>query len=213
APCSPTCSRQGASRPWTNRDRSVCRTLKVLCAAADRSRLAELKRAAVGTHWELVGGASSVPELEQQMAEFEPDVVVVDAGLGERALRIYGPPVYVRKQIVHNIHVVHDLEAKGAVFVEDVRDVPEGAVLILSAHGVAPEVYEHSASRQLSVIDATCPLVTKVHLEARRFARDGYTILLIGHEGHEEVVGTSGEAPSQIKLVAAPGEARTVKGH
>ncbi|TMK96866.1 MAG: 4-hydroxy-3-methylbut-2-enyl diphosphate reductase, partial [Actinobacteria bacterium] len=129
----------------------------------------------------------------------------------ERALRIYGPPVYVRKQIVHNIHVVHDLEAKGAVFVEDERDVPEGAVLILSAHGVAPEVYEHSASRQLSVIDATCPLVTKVHLEARRFARDGYTILLIGHEGHEEVVGTSGEAPDNVTLVGSPEEARSIE--
>ena len=131
----------------------------------------------------------------------------------ERALRIYGPPVYVRKQIVHNIHVVRDLEEKGAVFVEHEDEAPEGAVLILSAHGVAPEVYENSARRRLSVIDATCPLVTKVHLEARRFARDGYTILLIGHEGHEEVVGTSGEAPSQIKLVASPGEARTVKVH
>jgi 4-hydroxy-3-methylbut-2-en-1-yl diphosphate reductase len=129
----------------------------------------------------------------------------------ERALRIYGPPVYVRKQIVHNIHVVHDLEAKGAVFVEDERDAPEGAVLILSAHGVAPEVYEHSASRQLSVIDATCPLVTKVHLEARRFARDGYTILLIGHEGHEEVVGTSGEAPDNVTLVGSPEEARSIE--
>ena len=129
----------------------------------------------------------------------------------ERALRIYGPPVYVRKQIVHNIHVVHDLEAKGAVFVEDERDVPEGAVLILSAHGVAPEVYEHSASRQLSVIDATCPLVTKVHLEARRFARNGYTILLIGHEGHEEVVGTSGEAPDNVTLVGSPEEARSIE--
>ena len=101
----------------------------------------------------------------------------------ERALAISGPPVYVRKQIVHNIHVVRDLEAKGAVFVEDERDVPEGAVLILSAHGVAPEVYRNAARRRLSVIDATCPLVTKVHLEVRRFAREGYTILLIGHEG------------------------------
>jgi 4-hydroxy-3-methylbut-2-en-1-yl diphosphate reductase len=129
----------------------------------------------------------------------------------ERALSLYGPPVYVRKQIVHNIHVVRDLEAKGAVFVEDEREVPPGSVLILSAHGVAPEVYENAARRRLAVIDATCPLVTKVHLEARRFARDGYTILLIGHEGHEEVVGTSGEAPSAIKLVSSPEEARTVE--
>jgi 4-hydroxy-3-methylbut-2-en-1-yl diphosphate reductase len=129
----------------------------------------------------------------------------------ERALRIYGPPVYVRKQIVHNIHVVRDLEAKGAVFVEEETEVPEGAVVILSAHGVAPEVYANSMARGLSVVDATCPLVTKVHLEARRFARDGYTILLIGHEGHEEVVGTSGEAPDKVILVGSPDEARTVR--
>ena len=128
----------------------------------------------------------------------------------ERALRIYGPPVYVRKQIVHNIHVVRDLESKGAVFVEDEREIPEGAVVILSAHGVAPEVYRNAGSRRLSVIDATCPLVTKVHLEARRFARDGHTILLIGHEGHEEVIGTSGEAPDRVILVGSPEEARTV---
>jgi 4-hydroxy-3-methylbut-2-enyl diphosphate reductase len=129
----------------------------------------------------------------------------------ERALRIYGPPVYVRKQIVHNIHVVRDLENKGAVFVEEETEVPEGAVVILSAHGVAPGVYANSMARGLSVIDATCPLVTKVHLEARRFARDDYTILLIGHEGHEEVVGTSGEAPDNIILVGSPEEARTVQ--
>jgi 4-hydroxy-3-methylbut-2-en-1-yl diphosphate reductase len=129
----------------------------------------------------------------------------------ERALRIYGPPVYVRKQIVHNIHVVRDLEGKGAVFVEEEEEVPEGATVILSAHGVAPEVYENSAARDLKVIDATCPLVTKVHLEARRFAREGRTILLIGHEGHEEVVGTSGEAPEHIVLVGSPDEARGVE--
>ena len=129
----------------------------------------------------------------------------------DRALRIYGAPVYVRKQIVHNIHVVHELERKGAVFVEEETDVPEGAVVVLSAHGVAPEVYSNSAGRRLSVIDATCPLVTKVHLEARRFAREGYTILLIGHQGHEEVVGTSGEAPDHIVLVSSPEEARTVR--
>jgi 4-hydroxy-3-methylbut-2-enyl diphosphate reductase len=129
----------------------------------------------------------------------------------ERALRIYGPPVYVRKQIVHNIHVVRDLEAKGAVFVEQETEVPEGAVVVLSAHGVAPDVYASSSSRSLSVIDATCPLVTKVHLEARRFARDGYTILLIGHEGHEEVIGTSGEAPERVILVGSPEEAEAVQ--
>jgi 4-hydroxy-3-methylbut-2-enyl diphosphate reductase len=128
----------------------------------------------------------------------------------ERALRIYGPPVYVRKQIVHNIHVVRDLERKGAIFVEEEAEVPKGATVILSAHGVAPEVYTNSASRELNVIDATCPLVTKVHLEARRFAREEKTILLIGHEGHEEVVGTSGEAPDHIILVGSPEEARLV---
>ncbi len=129
----------------------------------------------------------------------------------ERALRIFGSPVYVRKQIVHNIHVVRDLERKGAVFVEEETEVPEGAVVILSAHGVAPEVYANSAGRGLSVIDATCPLVTKVHVEARRFAREGYTILLIGHEGHEEVVGTSGEAPNHVLLVSTPEEARAIR--
>src|SRR5262245_8027181 len=129
----------------------------------------------------------------------------------ERALRIYGRPVYVRKQIVHNIHVVRDLEAKGAIFVEEETEVPEGAVVILSAHGVAPEVYANASARRLSVIDATCPLVTKVHLEARRFARDGYTILLIGHEGHEEVVGTSGEAPDHVILVDSPAHAEVVE--
>jgi 4-hydroxy-3-methylbut-2-en-1-yl diphosphate reductase len=129
----------------------------------------------------------------------------------ERALRLYGAPVYVRKQIVHNIHVVRDLERKGAVFVEEETEVPEGATVVLSAHGVAPEVYENSAKRQLQVIDATCPLVTKVHLEARRFATDGSTILLIGHEGHEEVIGTSGEAPDHIRLVGDVEEARSVE--
>ena len=129
----------------------------------------------------------------------------------ERALRMYGPPVYVRKQIVHNSHVVRDLEQKGAVFVEDESEVPAGSVVILSAHGVAPEVYANARRRELSVIDATCPLVTKVHLEARRFAREGYTILLIGHEGHEEVIGTSGEAPANTVLVGSPNEARTVE--
>ena len=113
----------------------------------------------------------------------------------ERALKTHGAPVYVRKQIVHNLHVVRDLEAKGAVFVEEETEVPEGAVVVLSAHGVAPEVYANADRRSLRVIDATCPLVTKVHLEARRFAGRGHTIVLIGHEGHEEVVGTSGEAP------------------
>jgi 4-hydroxy-3-methylbut-2-en-1-yl diphosphate reductase len=129
----------------------------------------------------------------------------------EQALASRGAPVYVRKQIVHNLHVVRDLEAKGAVFVDSEAEVPEGALVVLSAHGVAPEVYEGASARRLSVIDATCPLVTKVHLEARRFAREGLTILLIGHEGHEEVVGTSGQAPERVVLVGSPEEARTVE--
>ena len=128
----------------------------------------------------------------------------------ERALRLYGKPVFVRKQIVHNLHVVRDLERKGAVFVEEETEVPEGSTVVLSAHGVAPEVYENSRSRRLRVIDATCPLVTKVHLEARRFASEGDSILLIGHQGHEEVIGTSGEAPDHIRLVGSVEEARTV---
>jgi 4-hydroxy-3-methylbut-2-enyl diphosphate reductase len=119
----------------------------------------------------------------------------------ERALDRYGAPVYVRKQIVHNVHVVHDLEARGAIFVEDLGDVPEGASVVFSAHGVSPEVREEADRRRLHVIDATCPLVTKVHAEAKRFAKAGYTIFLIGHEGHEEVEGTTGEAPDSIRLV------------
>jgi 4-hydroxy-3-methylbut-2-enyl diphosphate reductase len=128
----------------------------------------------------------------------------------ERALARHGPPVYVRKQIVHNLHVVRDLEAKGAIFVEEESEVPEGAVVVLSAHGVAPDVYRHASARHLEVIDATCPLVTKVHLEARRFAEEGQTIVLIGHAGHEEVVGTTGQAPARTILVQTPEEARTV---
>jgi 4-hydroxy-3-methylbut-2-en-1-yl diphosphate reductase len=119
----------------------------------------------------------------------------------ERALDHFGPPVYVRREIVHNRHVVSELTHRGAVFVETEEDVPEGAVLVLSAHGVAPEVHRRSAERNLHVLDATCPLVTKVHAEARRFDARGFTIVLIGHAGHEEVVGTMGEAPDAIRLV------------
>jgi 4-hydroxy-3-methylbut-2-enyl diphosphate reductase len=122
----------------------------------------------------------------------------------EEALRLYGPPIYVRKQIVHNKHVVATLEAQGAIFVEENDEVPEGAIVVFSAHGVAPEVYEQAEQRSLKAIDATCPLVTKVHNEAKRFAADGYEILLIGHEGHEEVVGTAGEAPDHVQLVDGP---------
>ncbi len=129
----------------------------------------------------------------------------------EQALAKHGPPVYVRKQIVHNLHVVRDLESKGAVFVEEETEVPSGAVVVLSAHGVAPEVYANAEARGLTVLDATCPLVTKVHLEARRFAGEGRTIVLIGHAGHEEVVGTTGQAPSRTILVQDVGDARSVE--
>jgi 4-hydroxy-3-methylbut-2-enyl diphosphate reductase len=125
----------------------------------------------------------------------------------EEALRRYGRPVYVRKQIVHNLHVVRGLEAKGAIFVDEAEEVPEGAIVVFSAHGVAPAVHEQAARRRLRTIDATCPLVTKVHNEARRFAEADYDILLIGHEGHEEVVGTTGEAPEHIHLVDGPQDA------
>jgi 4-hydroxy-3-methylbut-2-enyl diphosphate reductase len=124
----------------------------------------------------------------------------------EKALELYGPPVYVRKQIVHNLHVVRDLEARGAVFVDDEREVPEGETVVFSAHGVAPSVHANAAARRLHTLDATCPLVTKVHVQARRYAASGYTIVLIGHAGHEEVVGTMGEAPGSIVLVESPAD-------
>ena len=129
----------------------------------------------------------------------------------EKALDHYGSPVYVRKQIVHNIHVVRDLEARGAIFVDDESDVPEGATLVYSAHGVAPTVHENSALLNHTVIDATCPLVTKVHAQAKRYAREGYTIILIGHAGHEEVIGTMGEAPDSTVLVESAEEVETLE--
>ena len=129
----------------------------------------------------------------------------------ERALERFGSPVYVRKQIVHNLHVVAELEGKGAVFVDEVEEVPEGAHVVFSAHGVAPAVRDAAARRGLQAIDATCPLVTKVHSEAVRFARDGYDILLIGHAWHEEVEGTAGEAPERVTVVGSPEEADTVQ--
>jgi 4-hydroxy-3-methylbut-2-en-1-yl diphosphate reductase len=129
----------------------------------------------------------------------------------ELALERYGAPVYVRKQIVHNKHVVATLEKRGAVFVDEATDVPEGAVVVFSAHGVSPQVRADAEQRSLHTIDATCPLVTKVHSEARRFAAQGYDILLIGHQGHEEVEGTTGEAPSHISLVDGPGGSAEVE--
>ena len=124
----------------------------------------------------------------------------------EEALELYGPPVYVRKEIVHNKHVVQQLENRGAIFVDQETEVPEGELVVFSAHGVAPSVHENAALRRLRTIDATCPLVTKVHVEARKFAAQGYTIVLIGHEGHEEVEGTTGEAPESIILVQTESE-------
>jgi 4-hydroxy-3-methylbut-2-enyl diphosphate reductase len=129
----------------------------------------------------------------------------------ENALDHYGAPVYVRKQIVHNLHVVQSLEARGAVFVEETDEVPTGSIVVFSAHGVAPEVHAEAAQRGLKAIDATCPLVTKVHHEARRFAAEDYDIVLIGHEGHEEVIGTTGQAPANIRLVDSPEDVATVE--
>ncbi len=122
----------------------------------------------------------------------------------EKALDLYGPPIYVRKQIVHNVHVVAELEHRGAIFVDETEEVPEGSRLVFSAHGVSPAVHDQAQARNLLTIDATCPLVTKVHYEAKRFAESGYQILLIGHEGHEEVEGTAGEAPEAITVVESP---------
>ena len=129
----------------------------------------------------------------------------------ERALALYGRPVYVRKQIVHNSHVVRDLREKGAVFVDSIADVPEGAAVVFSAHGVSPSVRIEALERGLTAIDATCPLVMKVHTQARRYARAGYTVVLIGHAGHEEVVGTTGEAPDAIVLVESVAGAEAVE--
>ena len=128
----------------------------------------------------------------------------------ERALALYGSPVYVRKQIVHNSHVVEDLRARGAVFVDALADVPEGATVVFSAHGIAPAVRREAEQLQLTTIDATCPLVTKVHAQARRYATAGYTVVLIGHAGHEEVEGTLGEAPNAIVLVQSAEDAKSV---
>ncbi|QRN81817.1 MAG: 4-hydroxy-3-methylbut-2-enyl diphosphate reductase, partial [Nocardiopsis sp. BM-2018] len=129
----------------------------------------------------------------------------------EKALEQYGAPIYVRKQIVHNTHVVRTLEERGAIFVEETEEVPEGAIVIFSAHGVSPAVHEQAAERQLKTIDATCPLVTKVHKEAQRFAKEDRDIVLIGHIGHEEVEGTSGHAPEHIQIVESPDEVDKVK--
>jgi 4-hydroxy-3-methylbut-2-enyl diphosphate reductase len=129
----------------------------------------------------------------------------------EKALALYGAPVYVRKQIVHNIHVVTSLEAKGAIFVDETDEIPEGKTVVFSAHGVSPMVHQEAAARNLKTIDATCPLVTKVHHEVRRFATEDSEILLIGHHGHEEVEGTAGEAPDKVRIVDGLEGARTIQ--
>jgi 4-hydroxy-3-methylbut-2-en-1-yl diphosphate reductase len=128
----------------------------------------------------------------------------------ELALDHYGAPIYVRKQIVHNAHVVRELEERGAIFVDSEEEAPEGATIVFSAHGVAPSVHANAAERRLDTIDATCPLVTKVHVQARRYAAEGYTIVLIGHSGHEEVVGTMGEAPDSIVLIESVADAEAL---
>ena len=157
-------------------------------------------------------GVMSVPDRRVLLAKPRGYCAGVDRAVQtvEKALERFGAPVYVRKQIVHNTHVVRTLEQRGAVFVEEAGEVPEGAVVVFSAHGVAPEVREDAARRGLRAIDATCPLVTKVHSEARRFAAQDYDILLIGHEGHEEIVGTTGEAPEHIHLVDGPADSQSV---
>jgi 4-hydroxy-3-methylbut-2-en-1-yl diphosphate reductase len=159
-----------------------------------------------------------VTETAQAPASNRPKQVVLAAPRGycagvdravitvEKALETYGPPIYVRKQIVHNRHVVENLEQRGAIFVEELGEVPEGSTVVFSAHGVSPAVQLEAKTRGLKAIDATCPLVTKVHHEAKRFAKDDLEILLIGHGGHEEVEGTSGEAPEHITLVQSPAD-------
>ena len=130
----------------------------------------------------------------------------------EHALELHGAPIYVRKEIVHNKHVVEELTKRGAIFVEEETEVPEGELVVFSAHGVAPSVHENAAKRRLRTIDATCPLVTKVHVEARKFAEEGYTIVLIGHEGHEEVEGTTGRGPGHDRPRPDRGGGRDARG-
>ncbi|POM25089.1 4-hydroxy-3-methylbut-2-enyl diphosphate reductase [Actinomadura rubteroloni] len=160
-----------------------------------------------------MGGMTSTTERRVLLAKPRGYCAGVDRAVQtvEVALEKYGAPIYVRKQIVHNVHVVRTLEEQGAIFVDETEEVPEGAIVVFSAHGVAPVVHEEAAGLSLRTIDATCPLVTKVHKEAVRFAEQDYDILLIGHEGHEEVIGTTGEAPDHIHLVDGPGDVANVQ--
>ena len=137
--------------------------------------------------------------------------VVRAVDIVEEVLKVSSPPIYVRKEIVHNAHVVHSFIKKGVVFVDEIQEIPDGAVAIFSAHGVSPQVREQAKEKKLRVIDATCPLVTKVHLEALHFAKEGYTILLIGHKGHEEVEGTLGESPAHTLLVTTKEDVETLQ--
>src|SRR6201995_4244405 len=167
-------------------------------------------------------GASRYPEGMPSTATAGPRKVLLAAPRGycagvdravqtvERALEVHGAPVYVRKEIVHNKHVVEELSRRGAIFVEQETEVPEGAIVVFSAHGVSPAVHENAAAHSLRTIDATCPLVTKVHVSARRFAAQGYTLVIIGHAGHEEVEGTMGEAPGSIVLIETAEEVATL---
>ena len=181
-----------------------------LVAAASGARA---HRALAEAAWVLDQWASTIAPRHVVLAGPRASCAGVERAIEvvERALELHGAPVYVRRQIVHNRHVVEDLEQRGAVFVEELDEVPEGATTVLSAHGVAPAVREQADERELALIDATCPLVAKVHREARQFADAGYTIVLVGHDGHDEVEGTVGHAPDRIKLVATVEEAEQVE--
>jgi 4-hydroxy-3-methylbut-2-enyl diphosphate reductase len=191
--------------------------LRVVVDMTDRDLLMALSAARGGLK-ALFALRRAAPALERWAAAAGPRTVLLAgprsfcAGVEraieivERALDRYGPPVYVRKQIVHNVHVVRDLEHRGAVFVDELDEVPQGARVVFSAHGVSPQVRAEADQRGLLVVDATCPLVTKVHAEAKRFAKSGYTIVLVGHDGHEEVQGTTGEAPDAIRLIGGASE-------
>ncbi len=200
-------------RPWAvvrtvldTRDRGLHRPLATVTGAL-RAYRALARVAAALSQWSDATGERRVllASPRASCAGVERAIEVV-----ERALERYGPPLYVRRQIVHNTHVVRELEERGAIFVDEVEQVPEGARVVFSAHGVSPAVREAARGRDLDVIDATCPLVSKVHAEARRFSEAGYTIMLVGHAGHDEIEGTMGEAPESIRLVEDLHEAREV---
>src|SRR5947207_7742902 len=211
----PSCARNDASIEL-RRSRCCCGTEAKTTRNHTRSGAASLGSVTARPR------PSAAPTLEAAMDSC-PDKLLLAAPRGycagvdravqtvERALELYGAPVYVRKEIVHNKYVVEQLRERGAVFVESEQDVPVGATVVFSAHGVAPGVHAGARTRSLQTIDATCPLVTKVHVEAKKFAADGYTIVLIGHAGHEEVEGTTGEAADNIVLVQTEGDVDTIE--